>query len=87
MKGKIETALSVLGVIVLAIFEHVIVFGCAWFCGWIVSLCVGPHVAYGLNMLFGTTRFTADALPIVLATVAVFGGFFRTSLITPSKEK
>lgn len=68
----------IIGLILLCIFEPVIYFGCAWFGGWILQIFIGDTVANGLNLIFNTTRFTPDIIPIACATLATIGGFFKT---------
>ena len=51
--------------------------------GLILKWIVGGFVVDGLNLIFNTTRFSADKIPIVCGTLAVIGSFFK---ITVSKE-
>ena len=49
--------------------------------GLILKWIVGGFVVDGLNLIFNTTRFSADKLPIVCGALAVIGSFFKTTLI------
>lgn len=51
--------------------------------GLVLKWIVGGFVIDGLNLIFNTTRFSADKIPIVCGTLAVIGSFFK---ITVSKE-
>lgn len=51
--------------------------------GLILKWIVGGFVVDGLNLIFNTTRFSADKIPIVCGTLAVIGSFFK---ITVNKE-
>ena len=46
--------------------------------GLILKWIVGGFVVDGLNLIFTTTRFSADKLPIVCGALAVIGSFFKS---------
>lgn len=46
--------------------------------GLILKWIVGGFVIDGLNLIFNTTRFSADKLPIVCGALAVIGSFFKS---------
>ncbi len=46
--------------------------------GLILKWIVGGFVVDGLNLIFNTTRFSADKLPIVCGALAVIGSFFKS---------
>ena len=50
------------------------------FGGWILMKIVGSAVVTGLNILFGTTRFMPDLIPVVCGVLAVVGIYFKTSV-------
>lgn len=75
-----------LGVILLALFSPAIAFGLAWFGGWILKICVGETIANGLNLIFNTTRFTPDIIPLACATLATIGGYFKSTQTNRSKN-
>lgn len=70
---------AIIGLIGLLVFSPVITFGFAWFGGWILKLCVGDAIASGMNLMFGTTRFTPDFIPLACATLATIGKYFKSS--------
>lgn len=74
-----------IGLIVLLIFSPVITFGFAWFGGWILQMCVGDTIANGLNLMFDTTRFTSDIIPLACATLATIGSYFKSSQTNHNK--
>ena len=45
----------------------------------------GAWIASGLNLLLSTTVFTASSLPLVCATLAMVGSFFKSTQQTNSK--
>lgn len=82
MNDKMEifgwlTALA--GVIGLLMFSPVITFGFAWIGGWILEQCVGNAIADGMNLMFNTTRFTPDIIPLACATLATIGKYFKST--------
>lgn len=46
--------------------------------GLILKWIVGGFVVDRLNLIFNTTRFSADKLPIVCGALAVIGSFFKS---------
>lgn len=82
MKGYIGV---IIGIIILCIVEPIIIFGAGWFGGWILSQIVGTAITNGFNILFDTTRFTSELIPITCGALAVVGNYFKTS-VTKSKE-
>lgn len=73
--GWLTVISSLIGVLV---FSPVITFGFAWIGGWILKQCVGQLVADGMNLMFNTTRFTPDFIPIACATLATIGKYFKS---------
>lgn len=47
--------------------------------GLVIKLVFGGVVASGLNLLFGTSRFTPDTIPYVCAAMGVIGAYLRTT--------
>lgn len=72
--------------ILITILSPVITFGCAWFGGWILKMCVGSIVSDGLNLMFNTTRFTPDFIPLACATLATIGKYFKSSQTNNNKK-
>lgn len=69
----------ILGVIGLLVFSPIITFGFAYFGGWLLKICVGDVVINGLNLIFNTTRFTTDLIPVTCATLATIGKYFKST--------
>ena len=84
--SKLETVgiVSIIsGVIVtfigLLVFAPVITFGFAYLGGMILDWIVGEKLVNGLNLMFDTTRFTRDLIPLTCATLATIGRYFKSS--------
>lgn len=83
--SKLETVrISIVsGVIVtfigLLVFAPVITFGFAYLGGMILDWIVGDKLVNGLNLMFDTTRFTRDLIPLTCATLATIGRYFKPS--------
>lgn len=90
MRDKIES-LGWVAVIVdmvgLLVFSPVITFGFAWIGGWVLKLCVGDAIASGMNLMFNTTRFTPDFIPLACATLATIGKYFKSSQTNKTERK
>lgn len=90
MRRKMESLgwLTVLvGAVGLLVFNPVITFGLAWVGGWILKLCVGSAIADGMNLMFNTTRFTPDFIPLACATLATIGKYFKSSQTNNNKSE
>ena len=83
--SKLETVrISIVsGVVVtfigLLVFAPVITFGFAYLGGMILDWIVGDKLVNGLNLMFDTTRFTRDLIPLTCATLATIGRYFKPS--------
>lgn len=78
---------AIAGVIGLLVFSPVITFGFAWLGGWILKMCVGSAIADGMNLMFNTTRFTPDFIPLACATLATIGKYFKSSQTNNNNKK
>lgn len=90
MNRKMENLgwLTVLvGVIGLLVFSPVITFGFAWLGGWILKVCVGSAIADGMNLMFNTTRFTPEFIPLACATLATIGKYFKSSQTNNNRKE
>ena len=80
---KVGIVSIVSGVIVtfigLLVFAPVITFGFAYLGGMILDWIVGDKLVNGLNLMFDTTRFTRDLIPLTCATLATIGRYFKPS--------
>ena len=63
----------------LLVFAPVITFGFAYLGGMILDWIVGEKLVNGLNLMFDTTRFTRDLIPLTCATLATIGRYFKSS--------
>ena len=70
----------------LLVFAPVITFGFAYLGGMILDWIVGEKLVNGLNLMFDTTRFTRDLIPLTCATLATIGRYFKSSQ-TNNKNK
>lgn len=46
--------------------------------GLVLKWIIGGFVVDGFNLIFNTTRFSADKIPIACGTLAVIGSFFKS---------
>ncbi len=80
---KVGIVSIVSGVIVtfigLLVFAPVITFSFAYLGGMILDWIVGEKLVNGLNLMFDTTRFTRDLIPLTCATLATIGRYFKSS--------
>ena len=74
------------GFIGLLVISPVLTFGFAYLGGMILNLFVGDAVTHGLNVVFNTTRFTTDLIPLTCATLATIGKYFKSSNTNNNKE-
>ena len=72
--------------IVLALVSPILSFFCGYATGAILEWAVGDALVNGLNLVFNTTRFNPDMLPIICGALAIVGSFFKTSLHTSKKD-
>lgn len=75
------------GVIALLVFAPVLTFLCAYIGGMLLDWIVGEKLVNGLNLMFDTTRFTRDLIPIACATLATIGRYFKASLTHKSDKE
>lgn len=77
---KTSTLVSiVVGLIVLLVFSPILTFLCAYVGGVLLDWIVGAKLVDGLNLMFDTSRFTRDLIPLTCATLATIGRYFKTS--------
>lgn len=75
------------GAIVLLVFSPVLTFLCAYVGGMLLDWIVGAKLVDGLNLMFDTTRFTRDLIPLACATLATIGRYFKASQSNTNKNK
>lgn len=69
----------ILGFVGLLVFSPVLTFGFAYLGGMILDWIVGSKLVSGLNLMFDTTRFTRELIPLTCATLATIGRYFKSS--------
>ena len=88
--SKLETVgiISIIaGFITLLVFSPVLTFLCAYVGGMLLDWIVGAKLVDGLNLMFDTTRFTRDLIPLTCATLATIGRYFKASQSNTNKSK
>ena len=71
----------------LLVFAPVMTFGFAYLGGMILDWIVGEKLVNGLNLMFDTTRFTRDLIPLTCATLATIGRYFKSSQTNNNNNK
>ena len=71
----------------LLVFAPVITFGFAYLGGMILDWIVGEKLVNGFNLMFDTTRFTRDLIPLTCATLATIGRYFKSSQTNNNNNK
>lgn len=82
---KSEGCLLIILTAVIFLLNPIFIYYLGWLGGWILSQIVGTAITNGFNILFDTTRFTPELIPITCGALAVIGHYFKTSAIK-SKE-
>lgn len=80
-----EFSIGCLTAIILIFFGSLIYFAAGYLDGLILKWIIGGTVVNGLNLLFNTTRFTADTIPLACGTLALVCSFFKNT-ITVKKD-
>lgn len=75
---------GIVGVVVF--LSPILMIGFGWVAGWIIKLIFGSYITDGLNLLLGTTRFEANHLPMICATLGVVGSFFKSTQNNNNKK-
>ena len=89
--SKKETVLVYCGaaatVLLLLVFAPVLTFVFAYIGGMLLDWIVGEKLVNGLNLMFDTTRFTRDLIPLTCATLATIGRYFKSSMSNSNNDK
>ena len=89
--SKKETVLVYCGaattVLLLLVFAPVLTFVFAYIGGMLLDWIVGEKLVNGLNLMFDTTRFTRDLIPLTCATLATIGRYFKSSMSSSNNDK
>lgn len=78
-KMKKNYYVEIISTIIAMFIAPILIFLVGIVSGFILKWIVGGFVVDGLNLVFNTTRFSADKLPIVCGALAVIGSFFKTT--------
>lgn len=81
-----STTIGCITAMLVVIMIPLLYFISGWLTGWILKLIAGDALVRGLNLLFDTTRFTPNMLPLTCAALSVVGSFFKPGVKT-SMEK
>lgn len=81
LKTVFATILTAVAFALGLVYVPVISFIFGYIGGIVLNWIVGAQLTSGLNLIFDTTRFTRESLPLVLATVSAVCSYF-----TPSKS-
>ena len=66
---------AIIGVILILPF---ISFWLSYFGGWLTKITIGNTLVKALNILFNTSYFRAEMLPLMAGALGWIGGFFKT---------
>ena len=75
------------GFTALLVFSPVLTFLCAYVGGMLLDWIVGAKLVDGLNLMFNTTRFTRDLIPLTCATLATIGKYFKANQSNTNNNK
>lgn len=74
--------LGAIAAIIMVIFiAPFISFWLCYFGGWVAKITIGAKLVEALNMLFNTTYFTKDMIPMVAGALGWIGSYFKTTNI------
>lgn len=83
--------MTVVGAIVMIILLFLIMpfinFWLAYFGGWLAKITIGGKLAAALNLLFNTTYFTAEMLPMMAGALGWIGSFFKSTSTIKKNSK
>lgn len=75
----------IIGFVFLLVFSPVLTFALAYLGGIILNWVVGARLVSGLNLMFNTTRFTRELIPLTCATLATIGKYFKSNQTNNNK--
>ena len=76
----------IIGIIVLGLISPVLSYFFGYIAGQFIEWTVGDQVINGLNLLFNTTRFSPQMLPMICGALGVVGSFFKSSANIKTKD-
>lgn len=78
IKTVFATVLASIAFTLGLVYVPLISFVLGYIGGTLLNWIVGAQLSNGMNLIFNTTRFTRESLPIVLATASVIGSYFSS---------
>lgn len=67
---------AAIGIVALLFMAPLIGLVIGMFFGWALEIAAGNYVADGLNLLFGTDRFSAEMLPKIFGVIGAISSAF-----------
>lgn len=80
--GAIVTAIIGLVVFISPILSVI----SGWLTGTIIKWLFGAYITNGLNLLFNTTRFAPESIPMICSALAVIGSYFKSHQTNNNKK-
>lgn len=77
-KMKKNYYVEIISTIIAMFIVPILIFLAGAISGLVLKWIIGGFVVDGLNLIFNTTRFSADKIPIICGTLAVIGSFFKS---------
>ena len=84
--GSVGAVTVIVSFITFLVISPALTFAFAYVGGMIINFFVGEGLVKGLNLIFNTTRFTREMIPLTCATLATIGRYFKSST-NVNKEK
>lgn len=85
-KDIVGVIAGIIGVVFgLMLIAPILMFGFGYLGGMILSKFVGDSVVNGLNLMFNTSRFTVNDIPLLSATLAMIGSYFKSTQTNNNK--
>ena len=84
--GSVGAITVIVSFITFLVISPALTFAFAYVGGMIINFFVGEGLVKGLNLMFNTTRFTREMIPLTCATLATIGRYFKSST-NVNKEK
>ena len=78
MKDIFEIIGALAIVVLFFVVSPFIYFWLSYFVGWITMHVIGVKLAMALNILFNTSYFTPQMLPMLSGALGWLGGFFKS---------
>lgn len=73
--------------IIMLVFAPILIFACGYLGGMLLECIIGNKIVAGMNLIFNTTSFTSDLIPLTCGTLAVIGSYFKANTSKSSNDK